>query len=305
MAVLAYWVAFVAGDGAGRPAPLLWLFGGLVVAAGAGRALVRWPGLVSRMVAGGVTGAIVVTWPGVLEAGGAPTGYANSNATLTSLGVIAAIDAGRTAHNESERHGWLAVSGVLAAFTVSTWSTAGALTLGAALALLGLSAVARWPGFAVVGGMIVASTVLAVTAVIALGGDPAGLGERAGVRGELWAAAADLIDEEPVRGIGPGRFGDRSSVSDDADLRWAHHGYLQVAAELGIVGFALVVALAGYVWFRLWRESSLDPAAAGLGGAVMMIIAVHATVDHVWHVPVVLLVAAFWLSASLASPANV
>lgn len=298
LAVLGGWVAFGAGDG--RHAPLLWLLAGLVVAAVTGRALALRVGLVSRMVASGIAGAVVLTWPGVLQAGGAPTGYANSNATLTALGVVAALDAARSGRSAPERRAWLGMAVLLVAFTVATGSVAGMLVLGAALSLLALSALARWPGFAVVGSLIAVSLTLAVTSVIALGDDPVGLGDRAGVRAELWAAAAELVDEEPVRGIGPGEFADRTPVSEDADLRWAHHEYLQVGAELGAVGLGLVLAVAAYVWGRLWWLSGSHPSAAAVGGAALAIIGLHATVDHVWHEPSVLLLASFWLAAVLA-----
>lgn len=288
--LLAGWVGLFAGNGSGRSAPVLWLLFGLVVATSAGRVLAGRAGLVPRMVAVGIAGSMVLTWPGLLRAGGAPTGYANANATLASLGVIAALAAARTGRSRPDRRGWVALGVFLGACTALTGSVAGVLSLVVALGLLALSAIARWPGFAIIGGMITVSLAVGVTTAIAVGGDPAGLSERADVRGQLWAAAVDLVDEAPARGIGAGEFRERSPVSSDPDLRWAHHGYLQAAAEYGVVGLLLVLALAGWVWVRLWHNSSRDPAAAALGGSYVLVVGLHATVDYVWHVPAVMLV---------------
>lgn len=290
VALLALWVGVFAGGGEGRPWPVLLLLAGLVLATAAGRALAVRPGLVPKLVAVGVAGSLVLTWPGVLSAGGAPLGYANANATLSSLGLIAALAAARTEHDVAGRWGWLGLAGLLGTLTVASGSVAGVLALAVALVLLGLSAVTRWAGFAVAGGLVAVSLTLGVTTAVALGSDIGGLGERAEVRGELWAAAADFARDEPVTGIGPGRFADRTPVSNDADLRWAHHGYLQMAAELGLVGFVLVAALTGWVWASLWVASAHQPVGASLASAAVTVVGLHAAVDYVWHLPPVLVV---------------
>lgn len=297
--LLAAWVGFFSGDGSGHPGPVLLLLFGLVVATAVGRVLAVRRGLVPRLLATSIAGAIILTWPGLLSAGGAPTGYANANATLASLGVIAALAAARTARQAADGRAWIALGIVLALFTASTGSVAGVLSLVLALGLLGLSAVTRWPAFVIVGGLIAVSVTIGVTTTIALGDDPVGLAARSDVRGELWAAAADFVDEAPGWGIGAGEFAEQNPVSDDADLRWAHHGYLQAAAEYGIVGFLLVLALAGWVWARLWNRSFSHPAEAVLGGAGLLIVGLHAAVDYVWHVPAVMLVLAVLVGNSL------
>lgn len=287
---LALWVGLVAGDGEGRPTPVLWLLAGLVAATAVGRVLGRRPGLVPGLVAVSVAGSMVLTWPGVLRAGGAPLGYANGNATLASLGLVAALAAARFAPDAGGRRGWFGLALFLAVLTVATGSLAGVLALSLALGLVGLSAVTRWPGFAVVGGLIAVSLSLGITTAIALGSDVGGLGERAETRGELWTAAADFAVDEPLRGIGPGQFAVRNPVSSDADLRWAHHGYLQVAAEYGLLGLLLVVAVIGWVWATLWSTAVHRPASASLTAAAVTIVGLHAAVDYVWHLPPVLVV---------------
>lgn len=279
---------------------MLVLLAGLVIATTAGRMLAVRPGLVPRMVAVGVAGSIVLTWPGALSAGGAPLGYANGNATLASLGVVAAIAAARDEHDLAIRRGWMGLAGLLGAFTVATGSVAGIIALTVALGLLGLSAVTRWAGFAVVGGLIAVSLTVGVTTAVALGSDLGGLGHRADTRGELWAAAADFVSEEPLRGIGHGQFAEQNPVSADADLRWAHHGYLQVAAEQGLVGLFLVTALAGWVWATLWTASAPRPVSASLAAVAATVVGLHAAVDYVWHLPPVLLVTGALLGAGTA-----
>lgn len=268
---------------------MLLLLAGLVLATAAGRVLAGTPGLVPRLVAVGVAGSLVLTWPGVLRAGGAPLGYANGNATLASLGSIAAIAAARAERDITVRRGWIALAGLLGALTVATGSVAGVLAFAVALGLLGLSAVTRWAGFAVVGGLVAVSLTLGVTSAVALGSDIGGLGERADVRGELWAAAAELAREEPITGIGPGQFAQRTPVSSDEDLRWAHHGYLQVAAELGLVGLVLVAALTAWLWAVLWAAMGDRLASASLAAVALTTVGLHSAVDYVWHLAPVLL----------------
>lgn len=302
---LGVWVGLFAGAGEGRPAPVLALLGGIAIAYAVGQGLAQHGALLHQSVAGAVAGSVVLTWPGILAAGGEPTGYANANATITALGCIAALGAAVQASSFAARRGWAGLSLLLTAATALTGSVAGTVALLVALGLLGLGAASRWPPFPIVGGLCIASIVLGATVAIALGADPAGLGERAGVRGELWAAAAAFADEEPMRGIGPGMFAERNPVSSDADLRWAHHGHLQTAAELGVVGWALVLAVGGWAWVRLWHASASGTRDPTLGGAVLVVVGLHGAVDYVWHVPAVMVLAAGIVGVVCASTVTV
>lgn len=292
MLLLALWIGLIAGAGAGRPTAVLLLLAGLVAATAVARGLARWPGLAHRLVATGIAGSIAFTWPGLLNAGGAPTGYSNANATLASLGVIASLSSAQSRTDPTARRAWGGLASFLLMCVVLTGSVAGALALGLALGLLGLSAVARSADFSVVGGFIAVFLGMVLTTAIALGGNLLGLRERVAVRGELWAAAVDLVEDAPIEGIGHGEFALRNPVSDDPDLRWAHHEYLQAAAEYGMPGFLLVTAVAGVVWARLRAASKRHPASASFGAAATTAVGLHASVDHVWHAPAVLLVLA-------------
>lgn len=301
--VLAGWMAVGAGDGAGDAAPIVWLLVGCATAFATGRWLTeREPLVVHRIVALGVAGAVVVTLPGVLQAGGAPLGYANANATLVSLAVLAALGVTVTEQEPRVRTAWLVVTSGLAAAEVATGSVAGILCLVVGVGLLTASALTRRPLAVLLGGAVVVMIVLGATVAIAHGADLASLGERAATRGQLWEAAAELTAEHPHRGVGPGGFEARNLVSHDADLRWAHHGYLQVSAEAGLVGLALVLALLGWAYARLGLAAIRNPHRAALGAAALTVVALHATVDHVLHHPVLVLTLALLVGSSTARP---
>lgn len=288
--LLAAWT--LSGDG--RPGPVVALLAGMVAAVIAGRVLVARGLPAFAVVAVGVGGALAITWPGMLQVTGPPTGYANANATLTGLGVVAAIGAARQAQSRAVNRWSLALAVVLLAALPFTGSVAGTVVVVVAVVLIVVALATRWPAAAVGGGLVLCAIALGGTVAIAAGGDLFGLDERAGVRAELWAGAEALADEEPWRGIGAGEFAARNPVTDDPDLRWAHHGALQVAAELGIVGLLLALAVVGWMWVALLRAARTAPGAATVGAGALCAVGLHSTFDHVLHVPAVVLVA-MWI----------
>lgn len=303
VAFLALWVGSFAGRGAGSPEPVLALLLALVGTAALSRRLeASKPDLVVRLVTVGVGAAVVITWPGILQAGGGPLGYANANAALCSVGVVTSLAAARSAATVVARRAWLGTGLVLAGCTVASGSVGGVLTLAVALALLLLSATTQWAGFAVVGGLVAISLALGGTTAIALGSDLGGLAAEAGVRADLWRAAAELAKDDPLSGIGPGGFADRRPVSPDRDLRWAHHDYLQAAAEWGTIGFALIATLVAWAWTAMWRSAARSPAVASLTASAVTVVALHATVDYVAHLPPVLVAMTAVLAAGTRTP---
>ena len=286
-AALGAWV----WSGDGRTAPVLALLAGMVVVVAAARAAVTRGLPALGIVALAVAGTAVLTWPGMLRVTGAPLGYANANAALVGLGAVAAIGGGRR---------WRPLAIVLLAAVPATGSVAGTLVVLAGVALVVAALAGRWAPVAIVGGMVACSLALGVTVAIATGDDLFGLGERAAARAELWAGAEELADDEPLRGIGAGGFAEQNPVTDDADLRWAHHGPLQIAAELGIIGLVLALALAGWMWLSLLRAAASAPAAASVGAGAMTVVGLHASVDYVLHFPAVVLVAVWIFGAATA-----
>lgn len=299
VAALALWVLFAGPAGEGRPWPVVELLAGMVIAFVAGRMLWRVPDLPYHLVAVAVAGAVALSWPGVLEAGGPPTGYANANASLTALAVFTAL-ANATRTHVAARRAWTVLAVALCAATILTGSMAGVASLALALGLLALERRTQVAGLTVLGGAVVVLVALVASTAIAIGGGAGWLDDRLGVRAELWSEALELMEESPLQGIGPGQFATRTAVSQDDDLRWVHHGYLQVAVELGAVGLALVVALATWIGAQLFHQARRCPNRAAWGAAAMVVIGVHASVDYVWHVPAVMVVFALVLGTSTA-----
>jgi len=119
--------------------------------------------------------------------------------------------------------------------------------------------------------------------------DPTGEG-----RAQLWAETIPLIRAYPVFGCGLGgyetaflRFKVSSPlVTDD----FAHNDYLQLLAELGLVGFAIVAALAFSVVRTAVRKAvgSRDPGARYLAVAcagALAAILVHSLADFNFYIP--------------------
>jgi O-antigen ligase len=165
---------------------------------------------------------------------------------------------------------------------------------GLAVGLLVAAALARRPR---AGAVIVVGALLLVAGAAGAAGalDPARSSrmtlaspDRAAEAG----AAVRLAAAHPVSGAGPGQV--VLAWHDDDGRRlvahYAHNEYLQTAAELGLVGLALVVVLAAAV-VREVRRRHLDPvraaAAAGLAA-----VALHSGMDFLWHIPAIPLVCA-------------
>lgn len=118
---------------------------------------------------------------------------------------------------------------------------------------------------------------------------------RIGDRGSMdarfdeWHLYWDLGVHHVVAGTGPHAFGVRFGPSFTA-VYFAHNEYLQVFAELGIIGLVLVLLGMGAVLRSLWRRRggrwSTGALAAALAYGVFLV------GDFVWNVPVVPVVVA-------------
>ncbi len=102
-------------------------------------------------------------------------------------------------------------------------------------------------------------------------------------RSGSWGVAYKMIAEHPVFGVGPGGFRDASPFSRRiSDLSWAHNEFLQIGAELGIVGLFLVLGLFAWTFMRLSSPLAGSSTVAALAvGALAM----HASVDYLFHFP--------------------
>jgi peptidoglycan/xylan/chitin deacetylase (PgdA/CDA1 family) len=135
------------------------------------------------------------------------------------------------------------------------------------------------------------------------GSEPARLvGEVVGKRRvALWHDGLDLMVQEPLTGVGPGRFAaEAATAQTDFDARWAHHGFLQQGAETGLVGLGLLVLL--FLW-GFWRLALAGPSGMTVMGAFALGgLGILACSDYVFHFPLVTAVTAGLVGAAVASP---
>lgn len=91
-----------------------------------------------------------------------------------------------------------------------------------------------------------------------------------------WRAAGEAVAESPWTGAGPGL---RYVLADGRTARFVHNEVLEVLADVGVVGLALlVVALIAAV-----RRRPSGTAAAGT--AVLVVLLVCGSLDFPWHLP--------------------
>ena len=116
-------------------------------------------------------------------------------------------------------------------------------------------------------------------------------------------AAFRLVAERPLVGVGPGRA-QLVLPSPDGSFRvarYVHNEYVQVLAEFGAIGAALLATLLGTAAWLLVRSrpAAREPVlwagvVAGLAG-----FALHSAVDFLWHLPVLPLTAALLFGLAL------
>jgi hypothetical protein len=136
----------------------------------------------------------------------------------------------------------------------------------------------------------------------AAGADPARLGSIDTNRYRYWEVAARSFADHPIAGLGSGGFQsewlrnvDRVDASGDA-----HSLYLESAAELGLVGLALLLLFLGGVGAALVQLYRRDPAAATGVAAGLAAWAFHAGLDWDWEMPAVTLPALLLAAGAIA-----
>jgi O-Antigen ligase len=190
-----------------------------------------------------------------------------------------------------------------------------ALALAGLCAGLALAAVVarlrRWPAVALVlGGVLVGC--LAAAVVVGGVGDAARLVAETRItlaspdRSDAVDAAVRVAAEHPLTGAGPGQADLRSRGADGGTrfFAYAHNEYVQVAAELGLVGLGLLAVLLAALARLLWRARAAGQEGAGWAGVVAAAaaFAVHSGFDFVWHLPAVVLVVTLLAGAILPPP---
>ena len=121
-------------------------------------------------------------------------------------------------------------------------------------------------------------------------------------------AAFDAVADRPITGAGPGNTVLAWRGPDGGFLlaRYAHNEYLQVAADLGLVGLGLVVALLAAAGALAWRGRAQTPDLELWAGALagLTALALHSAFDFLWHIPVIPLVGALLVGITVPQPSE-
>ena len=109
-------------------------------------------------------------------------------------------------------------------------------------------------------------------------------------RADLRRVTAEQFRSAPLVGVGPGRL-DLVYVDYLGRLvvaEYTHDEFLQTAAETGLVGAGLAVAVFACLGAAAFRQRRT--AGGPFAAAVLAAFAVHSTFDFLWHIPVLPLV---------------
>jgi O-antigen ligase len=269
----------------------------------------RFPTLVAAMVALGIASAGVLFGADLFTDGplGGPLGYTNASAALYLQGVVASL----MLFVESRRALRVAALAATLAFCVATLLTgsqaANALLALPAIALLGSSR--RAAGRVIV--LFLALFLTALASTILIGATYSHHGSAGGITGlidttlssrrsALWHDALVLTTDNPIVGVGPGRFRYESPVArSDRDAAWAHNGFLQQGSEGGVPALVLAVSIVVWAFIRLLRAPR--PSVASLGAASLAVLVIHSCIDYLLHFPVLPLTVAALVGAGVGT----
>ncbi|MCK1820506.1 O-antigen ligase family protein [Streptomyces sp. XM83C] len=277
----AAWAMITAAARDGRPEGMLLA----VLAVTAGHAAGRIFGALAPVVApcaGALAGlALVLTVPDLAPGPAvlSPLGHAGATAALLTLSTGAACCAAWAAAPAARP----ALRVLAAGITV----TAGALgsvagVVACAAVLLGSLAAGRMRrrGLGVTGLAVAAVLIAGGTWAVAGNALPRGLAAAAEdqltpQRVALWHDALRMAREEPALGVGPGRFGTAGTLTAQPlpQETTPHSAPLQLAAEQGVIGAALLVAVFGWVLYALWRSRRPTPVVLTAGAALTAVAA--------------------------------
>jgi O-antigen ligase len=290
VAVLVCWAVWALVAAVGRPArPEGTLLALLAITAGyaAGRVLGALLPVVAPAIAAVAVLALATIPPSRLSAhpDAPPLGYTGADAALLVLAVGAACCAAWAARDRAWRTG-LRLIGVAAAVAALALGSVAGFAAGIAITLFS-PAVGRirrrLPGL--IGLALVAVLAVGGSCAVAVDALPGGVsasaaGQLTRPRVQLWHAAASLAEHHLLRGIGPERFADESTAltSDIPAADSPRSAPLQLAAEQGLPGVALLAAAYGWLLYALWRSSRPTPVVL-TAAATLTALAVLATAD--------------------------
>ena len=134
-------------------------------------------------------------------------------------------------------------------------------------------------------------------------GGPQRLVRASSTRGRYYRQAGNIFGDHPILGTGAGTFGIARLQfrKDQLVVRHAHGQIPQTLADLGVLGFAALLAFAGAWFLAAARTTGLDRRARRLEGAGMewdadrvaiaalaltaVVFALHSAIDWTWAVP--------------------
>jgi O-antigen ligase len=121
-------------------------------------------------------------------------------------------------------------------------------------------------------------------------------------------AALQLVAQHPLTGTGPGQAVLRWKGTNHGSHLYAyvHNEYLQLAAELGLVGLALLAILLAAMARLLWGARPPGRPSGTWAGVVAATVAfaVHSGFDFVWHLPAIVLTVTLLVGVVLPGPAT-
>ncbi len=124
-------------------------------------------------------------------------------------------------------------------------------------------------------------------------------------RVDSWRVALDAFSAEPLRGSGAGTYAVlwTQHRSIDQDVNDGHSLYLEVLAELGLVGAVLLLlGLGALLAGCAARARGPDRGLPAVGFALLLTWAIHAGIDWDWEVPALTLLPLAVAAAAVARP---
>ncbi|MEU5259539.1 O-antigen ligase family protein [Amycolatopsis sp. NPDC021455] len=297
-------VTAVLADVASREVPIRWLL--LAAAAGA---TVAGAGALFSLVVGGEARA----------SGPQPDPNDLAYFLVAAVPLLAALNRpGRglpsTAAPNRRGLALTAAAVILVAGATATFSRGGALGLAAAVGWLLVRRVLPWR---VLAAAAAAAVGLGVAALLFAGPQlDRALQEKSFIaasnvdtRELRWQAAARMLTAHPVLGVGPGGFREHyAAESHDAEVDEqtpvAHNMYLEVAAELGLPGFALfagVLVTAAVTSERTVRRAGPGPArteAIAIQASLLAVVVTSTFLSEQYYLPL-------WSLAAVAVAAEI
>ena len=292
---LAVWLFLAATRAGGSAARPIGLLSAAVLAYGIGRlTAVRWKSFPVAAIVAGAAILAVFSWSDLTSehplAG--PLGYQNANAALFVQAMVAAMVLGTTSASRVTRVVAAAAAVLFAAVPFIAGSTAAAVSALAVLVIGSLAIIGWWRSWMIVA--LVAGLLAVLLGTILLGasyaprpeGSPGFVEESLSeTRFALWHDALELTSRHPGTGVGVGRFSVASPVAAaDPDRRHAHQEYLEMAAETGVVGGLLLVALVVWAVLSTGLRGGIG---ATLAAAGVTLLGIHACIDYVLHFPII------------------